>query len=182
MPTSAVYPTQDENGNPLTTEFGYSVYRDHQTISIQEMPEKAPAGQLPRSIDVIMDDDLVDRVKPGDRVQLVGLYRALGNRNASSSSSTFRTLIIANNVILLSSKVNGGIAQMTITDTDVRNINKLSKKKNIFELLSRSLAPSIFEYEYIKKAILLLLLGGIEKNLDNGTHIRGYCGYIIFFK
>ncbi|KTW32404.1 MCM DNA helicase complex subunit MCM3 [Pneumocystis jirovecii RU7] len=173
LPTSAVYPTQDENGNPLTTEFGYSVYRDHQTISIQEMPEKAPAGQLPRSIDVIMDDDLVDRVKPGDRVQLVGLYRALGNRNASSSSSTFRTLIIANNVILLSSKVNGGIAQMTITDTDVRNINKLSKKKNIFELLSRSLAPSIFEYEYIKKAILLLLLGGIEKNLDNGTHIRG---------
>ncbi|KAG5513948.1 hypothetical protein PMAC_000570 [Pneumocystis sp. 'macacae'] len=173
LPTSTVYPTQDENGNPLTTEFGYSVYRDHQTISIQEMPEKAPAGQLPRSIDVIMDDDLVDRVKPGDRVQIVGLYRALGNRNASSSSSTFRTLIIANNVILLSSKIDGGIAQITITDMDVRNINKLSKKKNVFELLSRSLAPSIFEYEYIKKAILLLLLGGIEKNLDNGTHIRG---------
>ncbi|KAG4305372.1 hypothetical protein PORY_000928 [Pneumocystis oryctolagi] len=173
LPTSTVYPTQDENGNPLTTEFGYSVYRDHQTISIQEMPERAPAGQLPRSIDVVMDDDLVDRVKPGDRIQLVGLYRALGNRNASSSNSTFRTLIIANNVILLSSKVDGGIAQMTITDTDIRNINKLSKKKNIFELLSRSLAPSIFEYEYIKKAILLLLFGGIEKNLDNGTHIRG---------
>ncbi|EMR08884.1 hypothetical protein PNEG_02668 [Pneumocystis murina B123] len=172
IPTSSVYPTQDENGNPLTTEFGYSVYRDHQTISIQEMPERAPAGQLPRSIDVVMDDDLVDRVKPGDRIQLVGLYRALGNRNASSSS-TFRTIIIANNVILLSSKGNGGIAQIDITDTDIRNINKLSKKKNIFELLSRSLAPSIFEYDYIKKAVLLLLLGGIEKNLDNGTHIRG---------
>ncbi|KTW31417.1 hypothetical protein T552_00061 [Pneumocystis carinii B80] len=172
IPSSSIYPTQDENGNPLTTEFGYSVYRDHQTISIQEMPERAPAGQLPRSIDVVMDDDLVDCVKPGDRIQLVGLYRALGNRSASSSS-TFRTLIIANNLILLSSKANGGIAQIDITDTDIRNINKLSKKKNIFELLSRSLAPSIFEYEYVKKAVLLLLLGGIEKNLDNGTHIRG---------
>lgn len=137
------------------------------------MPERAPAGQLPRGVDVIMDDDLVDRVKPGDRIQLVGIYRSLGNRNASSGSSTFRTVILANNVILLSSKSGGGIAQATITDTDIRNINKVSKKKNVFELLSQSLAPSIYGHDHIKKAILLMLLGGMEKNLDNGTHLRG---------
>jgi DNA replication licensing factor MCM3 len=157
----------------LVTEYGYCVYRDHQTISIQEMPERAPAGQLPRSVDVVMDDDLVDRVKPGDRIQLVGIYRSLGSRNASSGSSTFRTLILANNVILLSSKSGGGIAQVSITDTDIRNINKIAKNKRVFELLSQSLAPSIYGHDYIKKAILLLLLGGQEKNLDNGTHLRG---------
>lgn len=91
--TGSVYPTQDENGNRLTTEFGYCLYRDHQTVSIQEMPERAPAGQLPRGIDVILDDDLVDRVKPGDRIQLVGTYRSLGNRNASQTNSTFRYAI-----------------------------------------------------------------------------------------
>lgn len=171
--SSSVYPTEDEDGNPLVTEYGYSVYRDHQTISIQEMPERAPAGQLPRSVDVILDDDLVDRVKPGDRIQLVGIYRSLGNRNASSGSSTFRTLILANNIILLSSKSGGGIAQATITDTDIRNINKLAKNKRVFDLLSQSLAPSIYGHDYIKKAILLLLLGGQEKNLENGTHLRG---------
>ncbi|KAF2456151.1 MCM2/3/5 family-domain-containing protein [Lineolata rhizophorae] len=171
--STSVYPTEDDEGNPLVTEYGYSVYRDHQTISIQEMPERAPAGQLPRSVDVIMDDDLVDRVKPGDRIQLVGIYRSLGNRNTSSGSSTFRTLILANNVILLSSKSGGGIAQATITDTDIRNINKISKQKRIFDLLSQSLAPSIYGHDYIKKAILLMLLGGMEKNLDNGTHLRG---------
>ena len=142
-------------------------------MSIQEMPERAPAGQLPRSVDVILDDDLVDRVKPGDRIQLVGIYRSLGNRTASSGSSTFRTLIMANNIILLSSKSGGGIAQSTITATDIRNINKISKKKNAFELLSQSLAPSIYGHDHIKKAILLMLLGGMEKNLDNGTHLRG---------
>lgn len=157
----------------LITEYGYCTYRDHQTISIQEMPERAPAGQLPRGVDVIMDDDLVDRVKPGDRIQLVGIYRSLGNRNASSGSATFRTLILANNVIALSSKSGGGIVQATITDTDIREINKISKKKNVFELLSQSLAPSIYGHDHIKKAILLMLLGGMEKNLDNGTHLRG---------
>ncbi|KAJ5629149.1 DNA replication licensing factor mcm3 [Penicillium herquei] len=168
-----VYPQEDDEKNPLITEYGYSTYMDHQSISIQEMPERAPAGQLPRSVDVILDDDLVDKAKPGDRIQLVGTYRTLGNRNAGSGSSTFRTIVMANNIIQLSSKSGGGIAQATITDTDIRNINKIAKKKNVFELLSHSLAPSIHGHDYIKKAILLMLLGGMEKNLDNGTHLRG---------
>ncbi|KAI0848983.1 MCM-domain-containing protein [Daldinia vernicosa] len=171
--TSSVYPQEDEEGNPLLTEYGFCTYRDHQTISIQEMPERAPAGQLPRGVDVILDDDLVDKAKPGDRVQLVGIFRTLGNRNTNHNSALFKTIILANNIVLLSSKASGGVATATITDTDIRNINKVAKKKNLFELLSQSLAPSIFGHDYIKKAILLMLLGGMEKNLENGTHLRG---------
>ena len=171
--TSGVYPQEDNEGNPLVTEYGYCTYRDHQTISIQEMPERAPAGQLPRGVDVVLDDDLVDKCKPGDRVQLVGIYRSLGNRNTGHNSALFKTVILANNIVMLSSKSGGGIAAATITDTDIRNINKISKKKNLFDLLSQSLAPSIYGHEHIKKAILLMLLGGMEKNLENGTHLRG---------
>ena len=171
--TSSVYPQEDQEGNPLITEYGYCTYRDHQTISIQEMPERAPAGQLPRGVDVILNDDLVDKVKPGDRVQLVGIYRSLGNRNAGHNSALFKTIVLANNVVMLSSKSGGGIATATITDTDIRNINKVAKKKNLFQLLSQSLAPSIYGHEFIKKAVLLMLLGGQEKNLENGTHLRG---------
>ncbi|KAK4245784.1 MCM2/3/5 family-domain-containing protein [Corynascus novoguineensis] len=171
--TTSVYPTEDQEGNPLMTEYGLCTYRDHQTISIQEMPERAPAGQLPRGVDVILDDDLVDRVKPGDRVQLVGIFRTLGNRNTNHNSALFKTVLLANNVVLLSTKSGGGVATATITDTDIRNINKISKKPKLFDLLSQSLAPSIYGHEYIKKAILLMLLGGMEKNLENGTHLRG---------
>lgn len=173
MTTNSVYPHEDENGNPLVTEYGWCTYRDHQTISIQEMPERAPAGQLPRGVDVILDDDLVDKVKPGDRIQLVGVYRTLGNRNTNHNSALFKTLILANNVVMLSSKSGGGIATAPITDTDLRNINKIAKKRGLFELLSQSLAPSIYGHDHIKKAILLMLLGGMEKNLENGTHLRG---------
>ncbi|OAQ71168.1 DNA replication licensing factor mcm3 [Pochonia chlamydosporia 170] len=171
--TSSVYPREDDEGNPLLTEYGFCTYRDHQTISIQEMPERAPAGQLPRGVDVILDDDLVDRVKPGDRVQIVGIFRTLGNRNTNHNSALFKTIILANNIVLLSSKSGGGIATSAITDTDIRNINKVAKKRNLLELLSQSLAPSIYGHDHIKKAILLMLLGGMEKNLENGTHLRG---------
>lgn len=171
IPTAAIYPTEDLDGNKLSTEYGYSTYRDHQKISVQEMPESAPAGQLPRSVDIILDDDLVDLTKPGDRIQIVGVYRALGS--AANNSSSFRTVILANSVYPLHARSTGVASQEKLTDQNIRNINKLSKDKKIFDILSTSLAPSIYGFEYIKKAVLLMLLGGIEKNLDNGTHLRG---------
>ena len=174
-PTSTTYPTTDESGNRLITEYGLSVSRDHQMISIQEMPERAPPGQLPRSIDVVMDDDLVDQCKPGDRIQLVGMYKSLGNRVGQSSTSTFRTLMIGNYLSMLANRAGGGFSHIPLSDLDIRNINKIAKRRDVFELLSLSLAPSIFGLDYVKKAVLLLLLGGLEKNLPNGTHIRGRC-------
>lgn len=169
--TPAIYPTEDLDGNKLTTEYGYSTYRDHQKISVQEMPESAPAGQLPRSVDVVLDDDLVDLTKPGDRIQIVGVYRAMGG--GSNNNSAFRTVILGNSVYPLHARSTGVASQEKLTDQDIRNINKLSKDKKIFDILSTSLAPSIYGFDQIKKAVLLMLMGGVEKNLDNGTHLRG---------
>ncbi|KAE8598661.1 hypothetical protein XENTR_v10016897 [Xenopus tropicalis] len=170
FPSSSIYPTKDEENNPLETEYGLSTYRDHQTLSIQEMPEKAPAGQLPRSVDIIADDDLVDKCKPGDRVQIVGIYRCLPSKQGGFTSGTFRTILLANNIKLMSKEI-----APTFSADDVAKIKKFCKahSKDIFEHLSKSLAPSIHGHEYIKKAILCMLLGGNEKVLDNGTRIRG---------
>ncbi|XP_062524934.1 DNA replication licensing factor Mcm3 isoform X2 [Bombyx mori] len=170
FPTSAVYPTKDDEGNPLETEYGLSRYKDHQTLTVQEMPERAPAGQLPRSVDIICDDDLVDKCKPGDRVQIVGNYRCLPNKQGSFTAGTFRTILIANNITQINKNMN-----MSINREDVKICKRLAKRKNVdmFELMSKSLAPSIHGHDYIKKAILCLLLGGMEKVLPNGTRLRG---------
>ncbi|XP_075684453.1 maternal DNA replication licensing factor mcm3 isoform X3 [Rhinoderma darwinii] len=170
FPSSSIYPTKDEENNPLETEYGLSTYKDHQTLTIQEMPERAPAGQLPRSIDIIADDDLVDKSKPGDRVQIVGVYRCLPSKQGGFTSGTFRTILLANNVKLMSKEI-----APTFSADDVAKIKKFCKvhSMDIFDQLSKSLAPSIHGHDYIKKAILCMLLGGNEKVLDNGTRIRG---------
>lgn len=170
FPSSAVYPTKDEENNPLETEFGLSIYKDHQTITVQEMPEKAPAGQLPRSLDIILDNDLVDMIKPGDRVQVVGTYRCLPGKKGGFTTGTFRTIMIACQVKQMSKEVSPNFSA-----NDVAKIRKFSQSRSIdpFEQLAHSLAPSIHGHEYIKKAILCMLLGGVEKVLENGSRIRG---------
>ncbi|XP_066494108.1 DNA replication licensing factor MCM3 [Tiliqua scincoides] len=170
FPSTTVYPTKDEENNPLETEYGLSTYKDHQTITIQEMPEKAPAGQLPRSVDIILDDDLVDRVKPGDRVQVIGTFRCLPGKKGGYTSGTFRTILIACQVKQMNKET-----RPEYSASDISKIKRFSKNrsKDIFDQLSKSLAPSIHGHEYIKKAILCMLLGGVEKVLENGSRLRG---------
>jgi DNA replication licensing factor MCM3 len=169
--TPAVYPTKDKDGNPLETEFGLSVYKDHQTICLQEMPERAPMGQLPRSIELVLDHDLVDKIKPGDRVAIVGVYRALapGGQNQKTSSGSFKTVVLVNNVQILGRDTS----QLTFSPQDVRTIKDLGKRPDILNILGRSISPSIYGHDVIKKALALQLLSGCEKNLKNGTHLRG---------
>lgn len=56
---------------------------------------------------------------------------------------------------------------------DLVNVREFAKRDDAFEILSRSIAPSIYGHGEIKQALLLQLLGGVEKNLENGTHLRG---------
>ncbi|CAH8526325.1 unnamed protein product [Heterobilharzia americana] len=167
-PSAGAYPTKDDEGNLLETEYGLSVYSDHQTVTIQEMPETAPAGQLPRSVDALLDNDLVDAVQPGDRVQIVGYYRCLPGKKNGFTTASFRTVIIANNVQSLSKETGPNFSEK-----DISMMRLISKRNDVVNLLSRSIAPSIYGHEHIKQAILLLLLGGVERQLSNGSRIRG---------
>ncbi|CEF69516.1 DNA replication licensing factor Mcm3 [Strongyloides ratti] len=167
--TSNAYPKEDENKNPLETEFGLSTYKDSQTFTIQELPECAPTGQLPRNVDIIADDDLADRCKPGDRIRVIGLYRCLPNKNNGVSTGNFRGVVIANNIQLLSKEID----DVELSPKDLEDIKRIAKRPDVFELLARSLAPSIYGHNEVKKAVLCLLLGGNEKILQNGSRLRG---------
>ncbi|KAG5184700.1 MCM2/3/5 family-domain-containing protein [Tribonema minus] len=153
MVTQGGQPTKDPENNTLEVEYGLCQYKDH---------------QLPRSIEVLLDNDLVDRVKPGDRVQISGVYRAIAG-SQDGGSGLFRTVLLANNI----KPLGRDSSLVKVTGQDVQHIRELAPREDILELLGRSLAPSIYGHEHIKRALVLQLLGGEEKNLANGTHLRG---------
>jgi len=161
--TPSAYPSTDRDGNPLLSEFGLSKYTDYQTISLQEMPERAPMGQLPRYVDVLLSGDMVDSLKPGDRVHIVGVYRAVPKPGGS-----FRSCLLVSHLQLLSRD-----QVLSFQVSDVRHIRELASRPNILSILGRSMSPFIHGHEVAKKALILQLLSGCEKNLPNGTHLRG---------
>ena len=168
-PTGAAYPTADDAGNLLVTEYGLCTYTDAQTVTVQELPESAPPGQLPRSVDIVLEHDLVDAVKPGDRVRIVGVYRALHPRATGTMSGVFASLLIATGV----SKLGGVGDDASITADDIERIEALSASPDVLDVLAASLAPSIYGHDPVKKGLILQLLGGRERVLDNGTRLRG---------
>ena len=118
LPTPSALPTQDANGNPLEVEHGLCMYKDYQSLVLQEMPEKARVGQLPRSVDVILEHDLVDRAKPGDRIVCVGVYRSLPSANGNTTNGNFKTVLMCNNIQIIGKEIGA----VQLTGTDIKNI------------------------------------------------------------
>ena len=55
-----------------------------------------PEGETPQTVHMCAYEDLVDYVKPGDRVEVVGIYRAIGiriNSNMRTLKNVYRTYI-----------------------------------------------------------------------------------------
>ncbi|KAF8211389.1 MCM-domain-containing protein [Mycena galopus ATCC 62051] len=70
--------------------------------------------------------------------------------------------------------VEGGLNELDSDGQKLRNaelenkLRELSQRPDIYDLLARSLAPSIWEMEDVKKGILLQLFGGTNKSIQRG--------------
>jgi len=149
-----------------------SEFIDWQKIVVQEKPEEVPGGQIPRSIEAILTADLVDSVRPGDRVVITGILRVApiaGTPEARSSRSLYYFYIDVNHVEV-QEKV---LEEIVITKEDEEAILELSRDPWIREKIIASIAPGIYGNWDIKEAIALMLFGGTPKILPDGTRIRG---------
>ncbi|KAG2372716.1 hypothetical protein C9374_009213 [Naegleria lovaniensis] len=137
-----------------------TLYSNYQKITIQEPPGTVPAGRIPRSKDVILTNDLIDCARPGEEVIVVGVFKQNYDAflNVKQGFPVFATIIEANYVEKLFDKRNEAI-----TKEDERKLQELARNPYIFEKLVKSIAPSIFGHEDIKRGIALSLFGGVRR-------------------
>ncbi|MEM4576982.1 MAG: minichromosome maintenance protein MCM [Candidatus Nezhaarchaeales archaeon] len=159
-------------GKRGTLEFSpeNSTYMDVQTLVIQEKPEDVPSGQLPRSVEVFVTDDLVDKARPGDRVLVSGILSVRQDHSPKLGRLTTFTTYLEANYLEVPIK---GIEDVEITPEDEEKIREAARDPAIVDKIIRSIAPSIYGMEEVKEAIAYMLFGGVPKVMPDGVKIRG---------
>ncbi len=147
-----------------------SQFRDWQKVRIQESPAELPPGQMPRSIDVVFEGDLVDLSRPGDLVRITGILQTTPDFSRRGGRlATFNIFIEAIGVEVTEKEHE----QIDLSEEDEKKIKELADDPYVHERIVASIAPSIQGHETIKESIALLLFGGVSKTLPDGTRLRG---------
>ncbi|KAI5186278.1 DNA replication licensing factor MCM2 [Nematocida homosporus] len=161
---------------PFQVNTAETIYKDFQKLSIQEIPGTIPAGRLPRSKDLILQYDLIDQVKPGDEVEVIGIYKNNFTNGGTSSAplkASVGNLLFFTSIEVLSLQKRGDdFSLLAITAEDEREIQQLAKHPDVFNMIVASIAPSIHGLVEAKRAIALSIFGGVSKQ-NPGHKTRG---------
>lgn len=144
-----------------------TVFTDIQYARIQERPDELPPGQIPRFLDIIFEKPMVDKAYPGDFVKITGI---LDIRSREKRDRVEFDFILAGNYVESREKE---AFEIVITRREEEEIKRIAREEGFYNKLIRSFAPSIYGYMDVKEALLLSLVGGEDKELRDGTKIRG---------
>ncbi|KUK28676.1 MAG: Cell division control protein [Thermococcus sp. 40_45] len=166
---SLIKPNKCENCGSRNVELDVdkSTFLNFQSFRLQDRPESLRGGQMPRFVDVILLDDLVDIALPGDRVIITGVLRVVLEQK--DKRPIFRKIIEANYIEQLSKEIE----ELEITPEDEQKIKELAKRKDVVDVIVESIAPAIYGMKKEKLGIALALFGGRTQQLPDGTRLRG---------
>ncbi|ORY32125.1 DNA replication licensing factor cdc19 [Naematelia encephala] len=160
-----------ESRGPFTVNSEQTVYRNYQKMTLQESPGSVPAGRLPRHREVVLLWDLIDCAKPGEEVEVTGIYRNNfdASLNTKNGFPVFSTVLEANHI----NKKEDLFAAVRLTEEDEKMIRTMARDERIAKRIFKSIAPSIYGHEDIKTALALSLFGGVPKDINRKHRIRG---------
>jgi DNA helicase MCM9 len=152
------------------------VCREYQEIKVQEKVQNLDVGSIPRSLLVILTDDLADTAKPGDDVVVVGVLHRRWNKPLTPDSRCDVQLMLA---ALHIASNNEQKSFLHITD-DAREAfaahwasNPPARQLAARNVIVRSVCPQIYGMYFLKLVLLMSLVGGVSYRDPSGTRIRG---------
>ena len=148
---------------------------DQQIIKLQEAPDQVPVGELPRHIKISADRYLTNRVVPGTRCTIMGVFSIYQNKESKGSGNSavaIRTPYLR--AVGISTDVDHNTKGAAIfSEEEEQEFLEMSRRPDLYEVFASCIAPSIYGNRDIKKAIACLLLGGSKKILPDGMKLRG---------
>lgn len=129
---------------------------------------------MPRTFIVTCERGLVDKVTPGMRITLVGIFSILSRGGDPAGGDQVQVSYIR----ALGIQKEGGENSMgfhypNLTPQEEDKIREMSRDPEIYEKISKSIGGSIYGQEDVKKATACLLFGGTGKKLPDGMKLRG---------
>ncbi|KAF8643788.1 hypothetical protein AX16_008807 [Volvariella volvacea WC 439] len=142
-----------------------------QEVKIQEMADQVPVGHIPRSMTVHVNGNITRTMNPGDDVQLAGIFLPIPYTGfqAIRAGLLTDTYLEAHHVDQLKKQYT----ELVITPEIQHQAEELKRDPGLYTRLASSIAPEIHGHLDVKKALLLLLVGGPTKVTSDGMKIRG---------
>ncbi len=128
---------------PFKLNMQQTQYGNYQKITLQESPGSVPPGRVPRYKDVILLGDLIDIARPGDEIEVTGIYSHTQNSISKDRSGfpVFSTIIEANCVQKKGENSNAGLSE-----EDKKSIIKLSQDPLVRIILFYCASFNIYLY------------------------------------
>lgn len=139
-----------------------------QELKIQEHSDSVPIGNIPRSMTVVVKGELTRQALPGDHVAISGIFLPLSKTGWQGLGLLAETYLDAHRIVQLNKTEDDELGAEALSDAEIK---KLVSEITITRL-ANSIAPEIYGHFELKKALLLLLVGGVDQN-PYGMKIRG---------
>lgn len=163
--------SQNQTKGQLFMSTRASKFSAFQECKIQELSQQVPIGHIPRTLTIHVNGSLVRSITPGDVVDVTGIYLPSPYTGFKALKAGLLTETYLSTQYVRQHKKK--FASFEITPEVESNVMEIASQGDVYNRLARSIAPEIYGHLDVKKALLLLLVGGVDKKVGDGMKIRG---------
>ncbi len=163
--------TRNKSKGQLFPSTRASKFLPFQEVKIQEMADQVPVGHIPRTLTIHCHGSLTRQLNPGDVVDIAGIFlpTPYTGFQAIRAGLLTDTYLEAQHI----TQHKKAYQDLKMDPRVIRRIESFKASGHMYEYLARSIAPEIYGHLDVKKALLLLLIGGVTKTMGDGMRIRG---------